>query len=69
MADRGPLCVGIDPHAALLPTGASTDDVAGLERFALTVVEAVGAVRLGGQAAVGVLRALRQPRASPSSSG
>ena len=41
IADRGPFCVGIDPHAALLPTGASTDDVAGLERFALTAVEAL----------------------------
>ncbi len=38
---RGPFCVGIDPHAALLHDWGLTDDVAGLETFALTVVEAV----------------------------
>jgi orotidine-5'-phosphate decarboxylase len=41
VAQRGPLCVGIDPHAALLSKWGLTDDVAGLERFALTVVEAL----------------------------
>jgi orotidine-5'-phosphate decarboxylase len=41
MATRGRLCVGIDPHAALLHEWGLDDDVAGLERFALTVVEAV----------------------------
>lgn len=41
VADRGPFCVGIDPHAALLHEWGLDDDVAGLERFALTVVEAV----------------------------
>ena len=41
IADRGPFCVGIDPHSALLLEWGLTDDVAGLERFALTVVEAV----------------------------
>jgi orotidine-5'-phosphate decarboxylase len=41
IADRGPFCVGIDPHAALLLDWGLTDDVAGLETFALTVVEAV----------------------------
>lgn len=41
IADRGPFCVGIDPHAALLHDWGLTDDVAGLETFALTVVEAV----------------------------
>lgn len=41
VADRGPLCVGIDPHAALLARWGLTDDVAGLERFAFTVVEAL----------------------------
>jgi orotidine-5'-phosphate decarboxylase len=41
VADRGPLCVGIDPHAALLSRWGLPDDVAGLERFALTVVEAL----------------------------
>ncbi|MBU1801444.1 MAG: orotidine-5'-phosphate decarboxylase [Actinobacteria bacterium] len=38
---RGPFCVGIDPHAALLHDWGLTDDVAGLERFALSVVDAV----------------------------
>lgn len=41
VADRGPFCVGIDPHAGLLHDWGLEDDVAGLERFALTVVEAV----------------------------
>ncbi|WP_017933577.1 orotidine-5'-phosphate decarboxylase [Nocardioides sp. Iso805N] len=36
---RGPLCAGIDPHAALLGAWGLGDDVAGLERFALTAVE------------------------------
>ncbi len=41
VAARGPLCVGIDPHAALLARWGLPDDVAGLERFAFTVVEAL----------------------------
>lgn len=41
IAERGPLCVGIDPHASLLHDWGLTDDVAGLESFALTVVDAV----------------------------
>ena len=41
---RGRFCVGIDPHAALLHHWGLDDDVAGLERFALTVVEAVAPV-------------------------
>lgn len=41
IADRGPFCVGIDPHAALLADWGLPDDVTGLERFALTAVEAV----------------------------
>ncbi|PJE95054.1 orotidine-5'-phosphate decarboxylase [Streptomyces carminius] len=45
--DRGPLCVGIDPHAALLSAWGLDDDVAGLERFTRTVVDA-----LAGQVAV-----------------
>jgi len=36
---RGPLCAGIDPHASLLREWGLDDDVAGLERFALTAVE------------------------------
>ena len=38
---RGALCVGIDPHPGLLAQWGLTDDVTGLERFALTVVEAL----------------------------
>jgi orotidine-5'-phosphate decarboxylase len=41
VADRGPLCVGIDPHAALLARWGLADDVDGLERFARTVVDAL----------------------------
>ena len=41
VAERGPLCVGIDPHPALLQRWGLGDDVAGLERFALTVVDAL----------------------------
>ncbi|MGW0033808.1 orotidine-5'-phosphate decarboxylase [Streptomyces sp. NPDC003314] len=41
MDERGPLCVGIDPHAALLDSWGLTDDIAGLERFTSTVVEAL----------------------------
>ncbi|NEE04057.1 orotidine-5'-phosphate decarboxylase [Phytoactinopolyspora halotolerans] len=39
---RGPLCVGIDPHPGLLADWGLNDDVAGLERFCGTVVEALG---------------------------
>ncbi|UFN44963.1 orotidine-5'-phosphate decarboxylase [Nocardioides okcheonensis] len=42
--ERGRFCVGIDPHAALLHEWGLGDDVASLERFALTVVEAVAPV-------------------------
>lgn len=38
---RGPLCVGIDPHSALLQAWGLGDDLAGLDRFAGTVVEAL----------------------------
>lgn len=41
MDTRGPLCVGIDPHAALLAQWGLQDDIAGLERFSRTVVEAL----------------------------
>lgn len=41
LAERGPLCVGIDPHAALLHAWGYDDNLAGLERFALGAVEAV----------------------------
>lgn len=39
--ERGPLCVGIDPHPGLLARWGLSDDAAGLERFARTVVEAL----------------------------
>lgn len=42
MQERGSLCVGIDPHPALLRDWGLTDDAAGCERFALTVLAAVG---------------------------
>ncbi|KWV31723.1 MULTISPECIES: orotidine-5'-phosphate decarboxylase [Micromonospora] len=42
MAERGPLCVGIDPHPGLLARWGLPDDVDGLERFARTVAEALG---------------------------
>jgi orotidine-5'-phosphate decarboxylase len=39
MRERGPLCAGIDPHSALLHDWGLDDDLAGLERFALTAGE------------------------------
>ncbi|MFG2822693.1 orotidine-5'-phosphate decarboxylase [Kitasatospora sp. NPDC048365] len=41
MDTRGPLCVGIDPHASLLTAWGLNDDVQGLETFSRTVVEAL----------------------------
>lgn len=41
MSTRGRLCVGIDPHAALLREWGLDDDVPSLTRFALTAVEAI----------------------------
>ena len=38
---RGPLTVGIDPHLPLLRDWGLPEDAAGLERFAMTVVEAL----------------------------
>ncbi|MFE4354945.1 orotidine-5'-phosphate decarboxylase [Kitasatospora sp. NPDC056800] len=38
---RGQLCVGIDPHASLLAAWGLGDDLAGLESFSRTVVEAL----------------------------
>ena len=39
---RGPVCVGIDPHPALMDQWGMTDSVLGLERFAAKTVDAVG---------------------------
>jgi orotidine-5'-phosphate decarboxylase len=41
MHTRGPLCVGIDPHAELLREWGVGDDPAGLERFVRTVIDAL----------------------------
>jgi orotidine-5'-phosphate decarboxylase len=41
MDTRGPLCVGIDPHGALLKAWGLDDTVEGLERFTRTTVEAL----------------------------
>jgi orotidine-5'-phosphate decarboxylase len=41
LRERGQLCAGIDPHASLLHAWGLDDSAAGLERFALTVVEAI----------------------------
>ncbi len=38
--DYGQLCVGIDPHSSLLEEWGLSDDVVGLETFALTVLSA-----------------------------
>ena len=44
MDQRGPLSAGIDPHGALLQQWGLGDDIAGLERFALTAAEALAPV-------------------------
>lgn len=41
MRRRGPLCVGIDPHPSLLAAWGLDVTPAGLERFAMTAVEAL----------------------------
>jgi orotidine-5'-phosphate decarboxylase len=41
VARRGRLCIGIDPHPALLEQWGLPDDATGLERFARTVVDAL----------------------------
>ena len=40
MTELGPLCAGIDPHPGLLAHWGLDESVAGLERFAMTCVEA-----------------------------
>jgi orotidine-5'-phosphate decarboxylase len=40
--NRGRLCVGIDPHPGLLDRWGLTDSAFGLEKFALSAVEALG---------------------------
>lgn len=41
VSTRGPLCVGIDPHPELIEAWGLDPDLAGLERFAMTCVEAL----------------------------
>ncbi|GHH48373.1 orotidine-5'-phosphate decarboxylase [Streptomyces candidus] len=41
MDTRGPLCVGIDPHASLLDAWGLADDIKGLETFTRSAVEAL----------------------------
>lgn len=41
MDAHGPLCAGIDPHPALLRAWGLSDNPEGLERFSLTVVDAL----------------------------
>lgn len=43
-AQRGPLCVGIDPHAQLMRDWGLDDTVDGLRRFSLTAAEALAPV-------------------------
>lgn len=42
LATRGSVCIGIDPHAALLKSWGLDDDVHGLAAFALTCAQAFG---------------------------
>jgi orotidine-5'-phosphate decarboxylase len=41
MAERGPLCVGVDPHAELLAQWGLPDSHLGLEQFVQTTIEAL----------------------------
>lgn len=41
-AERGRLCVGIDPHPGMLQAWGLSVDAAGVERFSRTLVEALG---------------------------
>lgn len=43
LAARGPLCVGIDPHAALLESWGLEDSAAGVREFGLRTVDAAAA--------------------------
>jgi len=44
VAERGPLCVGIDPHPSLLAAWGLASDVGGLERCSRSMIEALGAI-------------------------
>ena len=65
----GPFCAGLDPHRGLVEQWGLEYSLAGLERFAMTCVEAYAGTRRRGEAAVGVLRGVRRPAGSASWSG
>jgi orotidine-5'-phosphate decarboxylase len=44
VAERGPLCVGIDPHPGLLASWGLASNAAGLEQCARGMIEALGAL-------------------------
>ena len=44
VAERGPLCVGVDPHPNVLASWGLAADVNGLERCARGMIEALGAI-------------------------
>jgi len=44
VAERGPLCVGVDPHRSLLASWGLAADVQGLERCARSMIEALGGI-------------------------
>ena len=44
VAERGPLCVGVDPHPSLLASWGLASDPNGLERGARGMIEALGAI-------------------------
>jgi orotidine-5'-phosphate decarboxylase len=43
-AERGPLCVGVDPHPSLLASWGLAADAQGLERCARSLIEALGGI-------------------------
>src|SRR4029453_4762452 len=43
-SERGPLCVGVDPHPSLLASWGLAADVQGLERCARGMIEALGGI-------------------------
>ena len=58
----GPFCAGLDPHRGLVEQWGLEYSLAGLERFAMTCVEAYAGTVAVGEAAVGVLRGVRVRR-------
>ncbi len=58
----GPLCVGVDPSRALLESWGRSDNVDGLEFFALSVLDATARRRGGAQAAGGVTSSVSAPK-------